>query len=156
VLDLEYLVTPQLFVANRPVAFGKVGAAVDEARRTTAPLALEATARWKDGRAVVSARVVVPADAKDAAVRGVDVVAVLFRRAVTTKIERGENGGKELEEFQVVVGTKAVPATRAREKAVELALPAPKGAKAKDLGVAVLVEDGAKMKTLDCVTLALE
>jgi hypothetical protein len=83
--------------------------------------------------------------------RDVGVVAVLFQRKVSTKCTAGENKGRTLVEyFSVLAALKPMPLAEAIEKGVKATFKAPTDAKASNLGVAILVEDGAKMQCIEC------
>ena len=70
---------------------------------------------------------------------------------MVTECTAGENKGRTLTEYFVVVAmADPVPVAKAIEKAQELKLSAPKGVKAENLGVALLVEDPDEMRTIEC------
>ena len=73
-------------------------------------------------------------------------------RAVKTRCTSGENKGKTLQEYFVVRQMLAPQAASlAAGKGVKARFQAPKGVKAADLGVAILVEDRVRMDVLDCL-----
>ena len=150
-LKLRGLQTPHLFVANKPVrSRAEISARLAEGVKETPRLDVNATAAIAKGKVTVTARLE-PVETMLVIREGVTLQAVLFQRKVVTKCTAGENKGRTLTEYFVVVAlADPVPASKALEKALEFKLDAPEGVKAKDLGVALLVEDPDDMQTIEC------
>lgn len=149
-LGLKYLVTPQLWAANRPMR----GRALKEtvAREAAKKPALSATpaAVLAEGR--ITARIrLKKLDVALALGADVFVTPVLFLRKATTQCTAGENKGRTLVEYFVVcdIGDPK-PAAKAVETEQTFTFALPEGERAANLGVAFLVEDRARMKTLEC------
>jgi len=144
--------TPQFVVGNRVVPNKDVGrdlpALVDRGSKRAPKLAIEAGAKLAEGAIAVRIGLKrVDEDYEPTKTTGVRVA--LFARRATTRCERGENAGKTLEEFFAVAATRKL-AFPGYEKSAHASLKPPKDVKPEDLGVAVLVEDEAKMKTVEC------
>ena len=75
---------------------------------------------------------------------------MLFQRKAATQIPRGENRGKRLQEYFIVRQLAASAAVTFDSKGLTASFSLPQGIKADNLGVAVLVEDPSKMRTLAC------
>lgn len=149
-LGMRNLVTPQLLVDNRPAKGSTVAEAAARARERTAPVRIDATASLAEGEVAVTLKLAAVEEDWEAP-ESAGAVVVLFTRRAVTECTAGENKGRTLEEFFVVLeATDPVPLGDALGKETKRTLKAPKDAKAGDLGVAVLVEDGANMKTLAC------
>jgi hypothetical protein len=137
--------TPQTVVAGRWETVGSsrrdVDALIAKAAKNPATVAVTVE------RAGDRLRIV--ADAAPAA-KGADVFLVLFDRQHTTRIERGENGGKTLTYFNVVREIRAVG--RHEGARVELSLAAAK----RDGGAAVLVQAPNKGPILGAALVRLD
>jgi hypothetical protein len=149
-LKLKNRWTPMLMVDNRPIRSAQFQATVAKARATGTPFDATLIAALKDGRieGTVTIRLLDPEwEASDDIV----VQPVLFQRRAKTDCKTGENKGKVLEEYFVV---RAAPGALDRGKAfgkgARVSLSAPQGVAADNLGLAILVEDRRKMRTLDC------
>ena len=142
--------TPQLLVDNRPAKGADVAPAAKAARDRAAPVRIDAAATLVDGEVSVALTLAAAAEDWEAPAKA-GVTVVLFRKRAVTECTAGENKGKTLEEFFVVLeALDPVPLKDALKEETKRAMKAPKDAKASDLGVAVLVEDAATMKTLAC------
>jgi hypothetical protein len=150
-LKLRGLQTPHLFVGNKPVrSRAEINSRMEEDGKQSPQLDVNATAAFEKGKVKVSAQLKL-LDKEFVLDPEVTLQPVLFQRKVVTKCDAGENKGRTLTEYFVVVAiADAVPASKAIEKALEFNLAAPKGIKAADLGLALLVEQPDKMKTLEC------
>ena len=153
---LKFFGTPQLFVANQHTAVRQLGPTVarEAARKPT--VKIKATAALKKGKIAVAVKL----DSVDPKAKWppeVGVVCVLFQKKAKTNCGAGENAGKTLMEHFVVRQILApLSFADALRNGVKGELRAPKGVKPANLGVAVLVEDQAKMVTLECVTVPVK
>ena len=83
--------------------------------------------------------------------KALGVIPVLYLKQASTDCTAGENKGRTLEEhFSVLAALEPMPLGTALEKGVKATFKAPKKAKASNLGLAVLVEDGTKMQCIEC------
>jgi hypothetical protein len=113
-------------------------------------LEIEANATLKAGKIQVGIKLK-KLDAELELGKEVKVLPILFQRNATTDCTAGENKGRKLvEHFTAIVTGDPVNASTVLEKGLAATFEAPKGVKAKNLGLAVLVEDGVKMKCLQC------
>jgi hypothetical protein len=145
------LQTPHLFAANRPVR--DVRAAIREEAQKKARFAIEGSAKLEKGNVLFEGKV--RAVEGEGPGQGVTVQAVLFVRKSETKCTAGENRGKTLVEYDAVAAEgKPVLLADAIRDGVRAKL-GTKEKDAKNLGVAVLVEDPAKMETLECAAFPL-
>jgi hypothetical protein len=147
-LKLKNRWTPMLMVDRKPVRGKQFPGAVEKAREVKAGYDATLSAVLKDGK--VEARVKLRAlDKKAKLGKNVVVQPVLYLRHVKTDCKAGENKGKTLEEYFVVVAAPTPPdRTAAFDKGVTVSIPAPKGVAAKDLGVAILLEDSVSIRSL--------
>lgn len=137
--------TPQIVVAGRWEAVGSARREVEALIAKAAKLPGVKVTLERAGAAALKATVEAAPAAKDA-----DLLLVLFDRQHTTRIERGENGGKTLTYYNVVREIRAVG--RHEGARVELTLPAAQ----RPGGAALLVQApkhgailGAAMARLD-------
>jgi len=149
-LKLKNRWTPMLVVDNRPVRSPQFKGAVAKAREREALFDASLHAVLKDGK--IEGRIKIQLlDPKWEAGKDIVVQPVLFQRRVKTVCKAGENKGKTLDEFFVVCAAPdALDRAAAFSKGAGLSLSAPKGVAATNLGVAILVEDRKKMRTLGC------
>jgi len=147
-LKLPNLQTPHLYANNRPVAAARIAATVREEAGNEPPFAISGKAELKKGK--VRFQGTLRRLAGEAA-EGVHVLPVLFVKKAETACTAGENRGRTLVEyFAVAAAGKPVPLATALEKGLDVRLDAPAKPEAGNLGVAILVEDGKAMKTLEC------
>jgi hypothetical protein len=150
-LGLKGLQTPHLYAANRPVKGAEFADAVRKEAAKKAVFAIEGRAALEKGKVVFEGTVrslegVGRGEGEPMTQgRAVTVQAVLFAKKTETKCTAGENKGRTLVEYYAVVDI-GKPAPLAEK--VKAELKAPEGI--TDLGVAILVEDGSKMETLEC------
>jgi hypothetical protein len=143
VLKTKGLVTPQILVDNERTR--EYAATIEKKAKEPAGVVIrsELTVKGRKLTAKITledAGVELP---KKAVVR-----AVLFQRKAETKVTAGENKGKTLTEYFIVLKAHApLPASKALEKGVEAKLELPEGVETSNLGLAVLVEDPEAMKT---------
>jgi hypothetical protein len=160
---LKGLQTPHLFVANRPVR--GVEEAVREEAKRKAPFAIEGSAVLEKGSVVFTGKLKAlegkgPGEGEAVGhpmTRGPDVTvqAVLFARKTETKCDAGENKGRTLVEHYAVTGVgKPVKLADALKDGIKVSLPTKE--KESNLGVAILVEDAAKMETLECAAFPVD
>ena len=147
--------TPQFVVDNEIVANTETGAIptqVASASKATSPVSIVASATVADGKVAVSIRVAA-AEKEWKPAKGVAIVPVLFQRHTVTDVRKGENEGRKLEEFYVVIAVAKSPDLTAAmtEKGAAATFDLPKGLKAADVGIAVLVEDSADARTLQAI-----
>ena len=150
-LKLRGLQTPHLFVGNKPVrTAAEINSRIEAGAKESPKLGVVATATFKKGKVTAKAQLKL-LDKEFELDEEVTLQPVLFQRKVITDCEKGENEGRTLHEYFVVVASAdSVPASKAVEKALEFKLTAPKGVKADDLGVALLVERPDTMQTIEC------
>lgn len=155
--------TPQFVVGNE-VLRERMRETLDDglakAAETPAPLAIEADLRWRPAGegamplpAVVEGTLRVKRLAPEAATPGtLEVLPLLVLRRTTTACPAGENAGKTLVEYQTVaaVGTAATLDAALTPDGHRFELTVPLGTEPANLGVAVLVEDREKMRTVEC------
>ena len=138
---MKHVGTPWFYVDNRPVRRHKIARLVARESQHASRVTIKLNVAKADGKAKVTARLTndwpVP--------KGTQVFAVLFTKRTATKCTAGGNHGKTLQEFFVVLDAGKATAY-AGEYTHEFNLPK----NAKDLGVALLVENPATMKTLGC------
>ena len=149
-LNARGLVTPQILVANRPYAKDWAETvAKDAAKPATVTIAAEIAAA--DGEWTATIRL------SGTAPDGTVVLPVLYQRQASTDVPRGENAGKTLvERFVVRRLLDPVPfATATAKKGATVTLALPPGVDPGNLGLAVLVEDPAAMRTIEAATFAL-
>jgi len=147
--------TPQLVVANQDLqaagggpAFGRL---VAEELAKAPQVAIDATVEAAGGAIEAAVRLEAVEDGW-APPEGLQVLAVLYQREATTECPAGENAGRTLEEV-FVVRAAAEPrpvADGLAEGGVRFELEVPAGVEVSNLGVAVLVEDPAGMRTVEC------
>jgi hypothetical protein len=145
---LPNLQTPHLFAANRPARGDEIAKVVAEEAKRKAAFAIGGRAQLEKGRVLFDGSV----RALDGEGRGegVTVQAVLFVRKAETKCAAGENKGSTLvEHYAVLEAGKPVPLADALGKGIKAGLRCRDFAEA-NLGIAVLVEDAARMETLAC------
>ena len=139
-----------LLVDNRPIRAKQFPEAVAKARKARALVDAKISAALKDGKIAGNVKLR-KVDPKWEAGSDVVVQVVLFQRRVKTECKAGENKGKTLEEFFVVCADPtALDRAACFDKGASISLAAPKGVKADNLGIAILVEDSKKMRTLGC------
>lgn len=145
--------TPQFVVDGEIVASGKsatIPELVKKADAAAPAVAIEAIAALAKGKVQVGVRLH-PTDKKWQPGKDVVVTAVLFRRKVETAVPRGENEGRTLVESFVALATAPVAMSAALgDKGGSATFDLPEGLEAGDVGIAVLVEDTAAMRTLQC------
>jgi hypothetical protein len=154
--------TPQWRVEGKSLRSRRWGelvqTAVKEGTVQTPTLALEVAASWappkpkSDKHATVTVRIVVKVLKKGLKLPDtVKVLPLLVQRKAVTAIPRGENRGKTLTEFYIVrtIGKALAVKDTTSAKGVTITLKAPRDQKAKNLGLAVLVEDRATMRPLE-------
>lgn len=151
--------TPQFVVDGEIVPGRQAGGIPDrvkDAHAAEAPISIDAEATLADGKIAVAIRLRETEGDWDpkATLR---VTPVLVRSSVETEIPKGENAGKTLTEHFVAVAVgKAIPIADALgEDGAAAALDAPAGVNAKDLSVAVLVENPADMRIIQCASIAV-
>jgi hypothetical protein len=144
--------TPQLVVNSTIVRKADaVLKIVKQEAAKKARLKFEAEAKLDKAGSVAATARIEKLDPKLKTSKDVGVIAILFQRKATTRCTAGENRGRTLVEyFSVLAKHKPVPLVDALEKGVKATFKAPKGVKASNLGVAILVEDGAKMQCVEC------
>ncbi len=148
--------TPQFVVAGEVVpnrdARG-IPERVKRAANDAADIAIEATAVL-DGKSIRTTIRIRPTDEEWAPAETVGVVPVLYRREAQTAIPKGENEGRTVTEYFVVLTSQAPLsiATARSDDGVTATFELPDGLTAAELGVAVLVEDSATVRTLQCTT----
>lgn len=156
-LGAKGLVTPQILVANADTRGKKIGEAIAAAAEQPARLAIDGRARHAQGKVEVEVRLrkLDPALALEPAVK---VRPVLFQRTAVTACTAGENQGAKLEEHFVVRQALGGidPAVALSDAGARFAFDLPEGVPPVEWGVAVLVEDEAAMKTLECRALEVE
>lgn len=155
-LKLRGLQTPHLFAGNQPVrSRAEISSRLEAAGTESPKLDVTATATFKKGKVSVTAQLSL-LDKEFELAKQVTLQPVLFQRKVITDCTKGENEGRTLHEYYVVVASAdPVAASKAVEKALEFKLTAPKGVKADNLGIALLVEQPGTMQTLECWHLPL-
>jgi hypothetical protein len=154
-LGMRYLVTPQLLANNAPVKGSQLAATVGRETAKAARLGITAAATLGQGKVTVRVKLT-QLDAKLQVGKEVGVLPVLFQRTATTRCTAGENKDQTLKEsFAVVRAGEPLSARQALEKGVQAKLRAPKGVQAGNLGVAILVEDRARMSTLECLAVSV-
>jgi hypothetical protein len=140
----KQLVTPEALLGNALVKKDWATTLGKEASKP-ANVVIRAELTLKGGKLAAKvnlekARVELPATAV--------VRPVLFRREAETKVTAGENKGKTLKEYFIVLSAHApLSAAKAQKKGVEAKLVLPKGVAPEKLGLAVLVEDPKTMTT---------
>ena len=140
-LGMKRIGTPFFYVGNRRFRMRDVAAIVDKECRFAPRVNIELGVKTESGKAKVSAKL-----GSDWPVRKeAHVFAVLFTKRATTKVTKGENWGKTLKEFYVVLAA-SKPLPYGATYTHEFTLPKD----AKDLSVALLVENPKTMKTLAC------
>jgi len=146
-LGTRGLVTPQLLLENGKLTRGWAEKLKKAAARK-AKVRIDADLAVKDGKLRATVRLS-PDD--EALPDGAVVRAVLFQREAVTEVPRGENEGKTLLEYQVVRALHdPLPAAKALEKkGVNATLALPEKVARANLGLAVLVENPSKMKTIE-------
>lgn len=153
--------TPQFFVDNEVIPWGKgerakIPAKVDAAAARPAQLGMDASAKLTAGRVALRLRPKL-LDADAPMPDGLGVVAVLFQRRAVTKCTAGENDGKTLTEyFNVVAAKSPLPLAAALREEATVTFESPEGVAAKNLGVAILVENAETLRTLDCWAVPVE
>jgi hypothetical protein len=149
--ELKFFGTPMLFVNNTHTRGKGFKAAVAREAKKKARLKIRAAVKHKDGEVGADIKLE-KLDPKLELSRSVAVVPILFQRTVKTRCTAGENKGKTLEEHFVVRQVLAPQAASlAAKKGVSARFRIPKGVKAANLGVAILVEDRERMAVLDCL-----
>jgi len=149
---LKSLQTPHFFVANRPAR--DVPAAVKEELKKKPRLLVEGSAVL-ERRSVVFHGKVKALEGMGPG-EGVEVRAVLFARKKETKCDAGENKGKKLVEYYVVLGAaEPVSLAAAMKDGIKVSLPT-KGEEEANLGIAILVEDPEKAETLECAAFRVD
>lgn len=138
--------TPWFHVDNEHVRARQIRDLVDRKAKEKIRVAIDLEAK-RDGETV---KVNATLDARQELPKDAAVFAVLYRKKLTTDCKAGECRGMRLVEYYAVV---AASEPVKFDKTFTAALRAPKGA--KDLGVALLVEDRRAMKTIDCTALDL-
>lgn len=154
--------TPQWRVEGKSLRSRRWGelvqAAVKEGVAKTPTLALDIAASWAppkrkaDKHATVTVRIAVKILKKGLELPDtVKVLPLLVQRRTVTAIPRGENRGKTLTEFYIVrtIGKALAVNDTTTAEGVTVTLKAPRDQKAKNLGLAVLVEDRATMRPLE-------
>lgn len=147
--------TPQFVADNEIVASGKAGTipqlVAAAALRATSPVAITATATLARNKVAIGLHLT-PAEQDWKPAKSVSLLYVLFRREAETDVPKGENEGRKLREFYVALATVASNdvAAALSEKGASASFDLPKGLAAADVGVAVLVEDAAGARTLQC------
>ena len=138
---MKHVGTPWFYVDSRPVRRHQIASMVARESRHAPRVTITLNVAKADGKAKVTATLTnvwpVP--------KGTQVFAVLFTKRTATKCTAGENHGKTLDEVFVVLDAGQATAY-AGEYTHEFNLPK----NAKDLGVALLVENPTTMKTLGC------
>ena len=153
--------TPQFFIDNEAVpwtdgAWDQIPGQVDEGSAKQARLAIRAKATLGGGKVAVDIRLERLKEGLEFA-KDVGVVPVLYRLKASTDCPAGENEGRTLKEYFIALEAHAPLALdRALEKGVKASFKAPKGLAASDLGVAILVEDSSKMRTLECTSIPVQ
>jgi len=148
--------TPQFLVDGEIVATGAAGGLpgrVERAAKAPAPAALGAAAELADGRIAVRVSLC-PAEAGWKPAPDLRVTPVLYRREARTAVPRGENEGRTLVESFIALDLAGpFPASDLlgdRKATATFALP--QGLTAVDVGVALLLEDAAAARPIQCAT----
>ena len=148
-----------LSIGNEVVPWGVKGAwdkipdQVDAEAAKASPVAIWAKAKLRGGKVMVEVNLETLKKGLELG-KGVAIVPVLYRSKASTDCATGENEGRTLKECFIALGAHApLSVDRALEKGVKATFKAPKGLAASDLGVAILVEDRSKMRTLECTTI---
>lgn len=158
---LKQLGTPQYFVDNEALPWSggtaKIPALLEAGAKRPRPFDVTASAVL-DGRKVrvsyALARRELPEGSAPNVHADLDVLPLLVLDKATTSVPRGENEGKTLEEFRIVLAAAAgTDVAKALEKPRKATLDAPKGRTATELRVVLLVEDTATQRTLDAFEL---
>ncbi len=145
------LVTPQILVANADARGRKIADLLSAESAKPPRLAIDGAARATDGKVELEVRLrrLDPSLELASTVR---LRPVLYQRKAVTSCGAGENKGATLVEHYVVRqaldGADPTPALADAGTRFHFVLPA--DLKGGDAGVAVLVEDEATMKTLEC------
>ena len=148
--------TPQFFIDNKVVpwvkgAWKKIPGQIDTGAAKAAKIRIDATATLSDSKIEVTVQLA-KLDSKLELAKGVVVVPVLYRKAATTKCDKGENKGRTLREFFIPIAMhKPLSVKKALDKGVKAKLTLPKGLGAADVGVAILVEDADKLRIIECI-----
>lgn len=145
---LKGLQTPHLFAANMPVTGAELMETVRKEAGKKAGFAIEGRAQLEKGKVLFDGKVRSLEGVGHG--EGVTVQAVLFAKKTETKCTAGENKGKTLVEYYAVVAeSKPVPLADALKNGIKAGLRGRELGEA-NLGIAILVEDPAKMETLEC------
>lgn len=145
--------TPQFVVGNEVLPnrqAGTIPKLATEGANAEAQVALELTAEVEEGE--VRAKLRVHPTADWTAPEDVKLSAVLVQKHAETEVPKGENAGKTITEYRVarkLVTDLDLTAARS-EEGLSVTFELPKGQKADNLGVAVLLEDDADLRTLQC------
>jgi hypothetical protein len=111
-------------------------------------LKFEAEAKLDKAGSVVATIRIGKLDQELKTAKEIGVVAVLFQRKAHTRCTAGENKGRTLAEyFLVLAALKPVPLVEALEKGVKATFKAPKGEKASNLGVAVSASSAGRYRS---------
>ncbi len=160
VKQLKTMGTPQFFVDNEALpsvrgAYQRIPGLVGDAAKQAPRLRIEATP-VVDGKKISVAVKLHRVDGKAKLGKSVVIVPLLWQRKAVTQCSAGENKGKTLTEYHVVRAMgKPLSVNKALDRGVMAKFEVPKGVQPKDLGVALLIEDREKMRTLECVSLPL-
>jgi hypothetical protein len=139
-----------------PKASQQIPGKVDAAAKKKTTLAIDAKATLA-GKAVTADIRLKRLDPELKLPESVGVVPVLWQKKAVTRCTAGENKGKTLAEFFLVLeAQRPLSVKKALEEGVSARFEAPKGVKAEDLGVAVLVEDTTKMRTVECTSVPVQ
>lgn len=151
-LGMKRIGTPSFYAANRHARGDALAVAVDKAAAEAAPLRIEAHAALRHGKVRVAAWFT-RLDRKFAP--GADIVAfpVLVQRKAVTTCTAGECEDRTLtERFVVLNAAPPTPLAKILGTGLVHEFDAPRAVKADNLSIALLVEDGERMRTLACTS----
>ena len=149
------LATPQFLVANTFVEGAAFARQLDADARRAPTFGIDAAAKLADGKvsATVKLRKLDTGELNPA----LRVVVVLYQKSSETECKAGENSGRKLKEYFLVLNARPPePARNCIDKELPVKFDAPPGADAANLGLAVLVEDSATLATVECKAVPVE
>ena len=151
-LETRSLVTPQILVGNARVT-KDWGKKVKEGAEKPARLTITAKLKVVEGELTAQIRLAEPPEDLPPTVV---VRAVLFQKKAVTKVTTGENAGKTLTEYFVVLKLcDPIAAIKALEGPQKDTLKPPEGIEQDNLGLAVLVENSKTMETIEALVFDL-
>jgi hypothetical protein len=142
--------TPQFVVNNKVEKGNTVAQAIaDSAGKGDAALTISGSFTADDN--AISGTVTLATASDDVSfTEDHKVIPVLVQKKATTEVNAGENRGKSLVEYYVVLEMADPVSAEAALKGREVKFAWPSEVKTDNLSVAILVEDTKAMKTLEC------